>query len=142
MCYSTNNTVNPETEVTYDEKLPYGTNGYRTNCNHIQVRTASVESNPGLDWFCFITLCDWCRKLAPPTQQIICKSRLGLSRFPALGGVYMSVFTFPCSDWPLSFLSFWFYDTQSKSALKHIFVSCFVNHDPYQRVVRLRTQQR
>lgn len=37
MCYSTNNLVNPKTEVTYDESLPYGTNGYRTDCNHIQV---------------------------------------------------------------------------------------------------------
>lgn len=38
MCYSTNNSVNPKKEVTYSERRLYGTNGYRTNCNHIQVR--------------------------------------------------------------------------------------------------------
>lgn len=38
MCYSTNNSVNPKKEVTYNERRLYGTNGYRTNCNHIQVR--------------------------------------------------------------------------------------------------------
>ncbi|KAL9973367.1 hypothetical protein ACROYT_G019818 [Oculina patagonica] len=38
MCYSTNDFVSPKTEVTYDENLPYGTNGYRTNCNNIKFR--------------------------------------------------------------------------------------------------------
>ena len=37
MCYSTDDKVNLKTEVTYDENLPYGTNGYRTDCNYIQV---------------------------------------------------------------------------------------------------------
>ena len=37
MCYSTDDLVNPKTEVTYDENLPYGTDGYRTDCNNIQV---------------------------------------------------------------------------------------------------------
>ena len=27
----------------------------------------TVESNPGLHWFCFTSLCDWSRKLAPPS---------------------------------------------------------------------------
>lgn len=30
----------------------------------------SVESNPALHWFCFIWLCDWCRKLVPLSQPI------------------------------------------------------------------------
>lgn len=38
MCYSTDNLVRPQTEVTYDENLPYGTNGYRTDCNNIEFR--------------------------------------------------------------------------------------------------------
>ncbi|XP_022804320.1 uncharacterized protein LOC111341593 [Stylophora pistillata] len=38
MCYSTNNKVHLRKEVTYNESLPYGTNGYRTDCNHIQFR--------------------------------------------------------------------------------------------------------
>ncbi|KAL9955234.1 hypothetical protein ACROYT_G036527 [Oculina patagonica] len=38
MCYSTNNIVNPKAEVTYDASLPYGTNGYRTDCNNIPFR--------------------------------------------------------------------------------------------------------
>ena len=37
MCYSTDNLVNPKTEVTYDESLPYGTNGYRSDCNNVEV---------------------------------------------------------------------------------------------------------
>ena len=38
MCYSTDDLVYLTAEVTYDEDLPYGTNGYRTDCNNIQVR--------------------------------------------------------------------------------------------------------
>ncbi|XP_078369767.1 uncharacterized protein LOC144653602 [Oculina patagonica] len=38
MCYSTDNLVKLTAEVTYDENLPYGTNGYRTDCNNIQFR--------------------------------------------------------------------------------------------------------
>ena len=44
MCYSTDNLVNPKTEVTYDENLPYGTNGYRTDCNNIQVN--AIKAGP------------------------------------------------------------------------------------------------
>ena len=45
MCYSTDNLVSPKTEVTYNENLPYGTNGYRTDCNNIEVnRLYTVES--------------------------------------------------------------------------------------------------
>ena len=39
MCYSTDNLVEPQTEVTYDENLPYGTDGYRTDCNNIEVNS-------------------------------------------------------------------------------------------------------
>ena len=39
MCYSTENIVNLKTEVTYNEKLPYGTDGYRTDCNNIEVNS-------------------------------------------------------------------------------------------------------
>ncbi|KAL9973366.1 hypothetical protein ACROYT_G019817 [Oculina patagonica] len=38
MCYSTDYLVNLRTELTYDENLPYGTNGYRTDCNNIEFR--------------------------------------------------------------------------------------------------------
>ena len=41
MCYTTDNLVNLKTEVTYDENLPYGANGYRTDCNNIQVNSVS-----------------------------------------------------------------------------------------------------
>ena len=30
----------------------------------------SVENYPRLHWFCFTTLCDWFRKLAPPSRLI------------------------------------------------------------------------
>lgn len=42
MCYSTNNVVKPKVEVTYDQMLPYGTNGYRADCNNIPVNTLSL----------------------------------------------------------------------------------------------------
>ena len=37
MCYSTDNRADPKTEVTYDENYSYGTDGYRTDCNNVQV---------------------------------------------------------------------------------------------------------
>lgn len=45
MCYSTDSLVNPKTEVTYDENLPYGTNGYRTDCNNIKVTVRKNSRN-------------------------------------------------------------------------------------------------
>ncbi|RMX37678.1 hypothetical protein pdam_00004301 [Pocillopora damicornis] len=35
MCYTTDEYVKPRTEVTYNASIPYGTVGYRTNCNNI-----------------------------------------------------------------------------------------------------------
>ena len=37
MCYTTDNHVNTKAEIS--SKFPYGTDGYRTNCNNIPVRT-------------------------------------------------------------------------------------------------------
>ena len=37
MCYTTDGVVIPRTEVTYDSNLPYGEDGYRTDCNNIEV---------------------------------------------------------------------------------------------------------
>ena len=37
--------VNPRTEVTYNEKLPYGIDGYRTDCNNVEVNSLSLRSN-------------------------------------------------------------------------------------------------
>lgn len=45
MCYSANNVVNPKVEVTYDEMLPYGTNGYRSDCNNIPVTVLILLSS-------------------------------------------------------------------------------------------------
>ncbi|CAH3141052.1 unnamed protein product [Porites evermanni] len=36
MCYTTDEFTKPKTEVTYNPELPYGTDGYRTNCNQIK----------------------------------------------------------------------------------------------------------
>ena len=56
----------------------------------------SVEYNPGLLWFYFISLCNWSRKLVSLSQPIRCKTktnrdlvtcvfpRFGYLRFPAL----------------------------------------------------------
>ncbi|XP_020625793.1 uncharacterized protein LOC110063178 [Orbicella faveolata] len=35
MCYTTDEYVKPKTEVTYSVQFPYGSDGYRTNCNNI-----------------------------------------------------------------------------------------------------------
>ncbi|KAJ7370217.1 hypothetical protein OS493_033562 [Desmophyllum pertusum] len=35
MCYTTDEYVKPKTEVTYNAQFPYGSDGYRTNCNNI-----------------------------------------------------------------------------------------------------------
>ena len=37
MCYTTDDKAKPKTEVTYNSKLPYGSDGYRTDCNSITV---------------------------------------------------------------------------------------------------------
>ena len=37
MCYTTSEYVKPRTEVTYSAQFPYGSDGYRTNCNNISV---------------------------------------------------------------------------------------------------------
>ena len=89
----------------------------------------SVENNLGLPWFCFTSLCDWSRILAPLCQPIRCKTKsnhdLVARVFPrfehfvcfyfdfllALIGIFLS------SEWPL-LLQLRFYDTHSKSSLK------------------------
>jgi len=35
MCYTTDDYVKPRTEVTYNPQFPYGSDGYRSNCNNI-----------------------------------------------------------------------------------------------------------
>ncbi|XP_078371593.1 fibrinogen-like protein A [Oculina patagonica] len=35
MCYTTDEYVKPKTEVPYSAQFPYGSDGYRTNCNNI-----------------------------------------------------------------------------------------------------------
>ena len=37
MCYTTDEYVKAKTEVTYSAQFPYGSDGYRTNCNNIPV---------------------------------------------------------------------------------------------------------
>ena len=42
MCYTTDEYAKPKTEVTYNAKLPYGTDGYRTDCNNISVSSSVI----------------------------------------------------------------------------------------------------
>ena len=37
MCYTTDEYAKPRTEVTYNAKTPYGSDGYSTDCNNILV---------------------------------------------------------------------------------------------------------
>ena len=39
MCYTTNDKADPADATTYNSANQYGTNGYRSNCNNIPVRT-------------------------------------------------------------------------------------------------------
>ena len=36
---------------------------------------SKVKRNPGFHWFCYVSLCDWSTKLAPPSQPIRYKSK-------------------------------------------------------------------
>ena len=91
------------------------------------------------DWFCFTLLCEWSRKLAPPSKPIRYKTKtnrdLVTRVFPRLRPVTCVYFDFSlapsdifvCSNWPLWLLWFWFYDTQSKSALLEKYIKT-TNH--------------
>ena len=69
---------------------------------------SSDKSNPRLFWFSFTSLCDWFRKLAPPSQPIKCKIYTnGRPRFPALQSVGLLLLRVLIG-------SFWFYETRSK----------------------------
>ena len=37
MCYTTDDKAKPRTEVSYSSHFPYGSDGYRSNCNNIVV---------------------------------------------------------------------------------------------------------
>ena len=45
MCYTSDEYAKPKTEVTYNAKLPYGTDGYRTGCNNIPVSWLATSSS-------------------------------------------------------------------------------------------------
>ena len=55
MCYTTDEKARPRTEVRFNSKLMYGTDGYRSNCNNIPVSTSGL----------FITPCNFLLKVQP-----------------------------------------------------------------------------
>lgn len=96
----------------------------------------SVENNPRMYWFCLNLLYDWSKKLryslTGNQMHNLHLSRLGHPRFPALlAGCLLLLWVslalqgvFISSDWLFLLLScFWFYDTQSKSALLRVSIS-------------------
>ena len=61
-----------------------------------------------INWFSFISLCDWFRKLAPPSQPIRCKMYTnGRLRFPVIQSVSLCFLRVLIG-------SFWFYEPRSK----------------------------
>ena len=59
MCYTTDEYAKPKTEVTYNTTFPYRTDGYRTNCNEIEVSSwiwyitpALPSTSRGTQWIC------------------------------------------------------------------------------------------
>ena len=85
-------------------------------------------------WFCFTTLCDWFRNLAPLSQPIRCKTKtnhdLVACVFPRLAPMTCICFNFSLvhcvvyvfCDWSMLLLWFWFWfhDTQLKSSLMDV----------------------
>ena len=47
MCYTTDEYAKPRTEVKYNATFPYGTDGYRTNCNNIKVSWLTSSETQG-----------------------------------------------------------------------------------------------
>ena len=43
MCYTTDEYVKPKTEVTYSAQFPYGSDGYRSDCNNIPVSLQTLR---------------------------------------------------------------------------------------------------
>ena len=48
MCYTTNEYAKPKTEVKYNSKISFGTDGYRTDCNNILVSLLASKCIPKL----------------------------------------------------------------------------------------------
>ena len=48
MCYTTDEYVKPKAEVTYSAQFPYGSDGYRTNCNNISVSWLTTISRTSI----------------------------------------------------------------------------------------------
>ena len=97
----------------------------------------SVESNPGLHWFCFTSRCNWFRKLAPLSQPIRCITKTKQPAFSRTSGS-MGVFTLSF-HWLLKVCSFFligccdyfgfdFNDTQSKTVLAMITLTQAARH--------------
>ena len=53
MCYTTDEYVKPKTEVTYSVQFPYGSAGYRTNCNNIPVSLQALRGFELLEFWLF-----------------------------------------------------------------------------------------
>ena len=85
----------------------------------------SVERNLGLVCFCRTSVYDWSIKLALLPQPIRCKIKTKnvlvarvFPRFNHFSHFYFEFSSERCFNfWPLRLLLFWFYDTQTKSAL-------------------------
>ena len=88
----------------------------------------SVKSNPRLLWFCFVSLCDWSRKLVPLSQPIRFKTKTNESWsfvFFTFQIVYLFYFGFSMapfhifltSDWLSWLLWFWCESTPLKCIL-------------------------
>ena len=52
------------------EMLLIGQNQHKTFTPKLRNFQMSLKSNPGVHWSCFTLLCDWSKKLAPPSQPI------------------------------------------------------------------------
>ncbi|EDO42662.1 predicted protein [Nematostella vectensis] len=51
MCYTSDDKANPRQEVTYDPAHPYGTDGYRTNCNPFEFNEVIFVHGQRFAWF-------------------------------------------------------------------------------------------
>ena len=87
-------------------------------------------------------LCEWSRKLAPPSKPIRYKTKTNCDlvtrvflrlrpNMRLLRFLIGSLWFFLCSDWPLWLLLFWFNGTQSKSPLSSTLIRTQTGYNPY-----------
>ena len=129
--YQSQSEVTKAIPITFDTRLKTALyNSFRPNnlnsllncIRAVFIRVSKVIRE--LLWFCFSTLCDWFKKLMPPTQPIRCKTNHVTWSHAFSHAWPMRIYfefslvhfvVYVCCDWPLWLLWAWFCDTRLKT---------------------------